>query len=200
MSIRDRGVFDLLALSTVNRWGIVDMLRPQSVAEHSYRVWVLVQDLYDVMFPVEHNTFEQRAASDWALTHDAEEVFTGDLPTTVKIILEEICPGITYKLKERVLRDKLPQILNRQRGLEGTLPAYFVKIAETVEAILYLREYGVNMNRKIQVENTLLGTLEAVIKDVAMRYMSLPWDKARDWCEEILRREPTVTIAESAFV
>lgn len=186
MGAKDRGVFDMLGLTTVNRWAIVDMLRPQSVAEHSYRVWILTQDLYEVMFPVEHNTFEHRAAGDWALTHDAEEVYTGDLPTTVKMILEELSPGITHKLKERVLRDKLPAILARQRGLEGTLPAYLVKIAETVEAILYLREYGVNLGRKIEVENTLIGSLEHCLRDSAGRYKSLPWDKAEAWCKDVL--------------
>lgn len=185
-SAKDRGIFDMLALTTVNRWAIVDMLRPQSVAEHSYRVWVLTQDLYEIMFPVEHNTFEYHGAQWWALTHDAEEVFTGDLPTTVKLILEQLSPGITHKLKEAVLRDRLPVILSRMRGIDGTFPAYLVKIAETVEATLYLREYCVNANRRIEVENTLIQTLNDYLLAGSSKYRSLPWDKAKEWCRDLL--------------
>lgn len=189
-SVRDRGVFDMLALSTVGRWTIVDMSRKQSVAEHSYRVWVLAQDLYDVMFPIDHNTFEQRATNDWALIHDVDEVYTGDIPTTVKTILEELSPGITDRLKERVLRDRLPAVMERQRGLKGTLPSYLVKIADTVEAILYLREYGVNPYKRVEVENTLLGTLEVVLTTGEARFKSLPWSGVRAWCKEVLDPPP----------
>src|SRR5688572_14693816 len=169
-SARDRGIFDMLALSTVNRWAIVDMVRPQSVAEHSYRVWVLVQDLYEMMFPVEHNSFEKASSETWALIHDADEVYTGDIPTTVKIALEKLAPGIVGRLKEVVLRDRMPQVLRKLRGLEGTLPAFFVKIADTVEAILYLREYCVSEARKAEVENTLMITLNSTLADVSRRY------------------------------
>lgn len=183
---KDRGIFDMLALTTVNRWAVVDMVRPQSVAEHSYRVWVLVQDLYELMFPVEHNSFEYQGAQWWALTHDAEEVYTGDLPTTVKLILEQLSPGITHKLKEAVLKDRMPVVLSRMRGIDGTFPAHLVKIAETVEAILYLREYCVSSNRKIEVENTLTSALNGHLKIASMKYHSLPWDRAWAWCRDLL--------------
>lgn len=187
---KDRGIFDMLALTTVNRWAIVDMIRPQSVAEHSYRVWVLVQDLYTLMFPVEHNTFEYQGAQWWALTHDAEEVYTGDLPTTVKVILEQLSPGITHKLKEAVLRDRMPTVLTRMRGIDGTFPAHLVKIAETVEATLYLREYCVSFQRRMDVENTLITALNAQLKDATSKYKSLPWDRVHHWCRDMLAPQP----------
>jgi 5'-deoxynucleotidase YfbR-like HD superfamily hydrolase len=185
----------MMALTTVNRWAIVDMVRPQSVAEHSYRVWVLVHDLYGLMFPVEHNTFEFMGAQWHALTHDAEEVYTGDLPTTVKVILEKLSPGITYKLKEEVLKDKMPNILTRMRGIGNTFPAHLVKIAETVEAILYLREYCVSFNRRVEVESTLITALNEHLKTAAVKYRSIPWDRARDWCDDLLRPQPTPMMA-----
>lgn len=181
----------MLALSTINRWAKVDMLRPQSVAEHSFRVWVLVQDLYDVMFDIDHNSFEKQSTHEWALIHDAEEVYTGDIPSDVKQILEKLSPGVTDKLKEHVLRDRLPRILLKQRGLQGTLPYYIVKIAETVEAILYLREYGVNFIRKVEIENFNTDRLNVVLKDVSARYKSLPWQRAYDWVRDMLGPAPT---------
>lgn len=179
----------MLSLSTINRWAKVDMLRPQSVAEHSFRVWVLVQDLYDQMFDIDHNSFEKQSTYEWALVHDAEEVYTGDIPSDVKDLIEHIAPGVLDKLKDHVLRDKMPAILTKQRGLKGTLPVYLVKIAEICETILYLRAYGADLIQKTQVEGFNYLKLNKVLADVAYRYKSLPWQRAYDWVHDILSPE-----------
>jgi len=180
----------MLSLSTINRWAKVDMLRPQSVAEHSFRVWVLVQDLYDQMFDVDSNSFERQSTYEWALIHDAEEVYTGDIPSDVKDLIEHIAPGVLDKLKDHVLRDKMPAVLTKQRGLKGTLPAYLVKIAEICETILYLRAYGANLAKNQEVEGFNLDKMNKLLASVSNRYRSLPWQRAYDWVHDILAPQP----------
>lgn len=191
-TVRERGVMDMLELSTINRWAIVDMFRPQSVADHTYRVWVLVQDLYEVMEDLNHNTFEKESTMMWAMIHDVEEVYTGDIPSVLKDILEKLSPGITTKLKEHVLAEKLPTVATRMRGIKGTLPDYYVKIADCVEAVLYARRYCTDLNRKAEVINYLDTKLEQVVEDVEKRYRSIPWDRCREWIRQVLDHEPPV--------
>ncbi len=84
---------DLLNLSYVRRWVIAPMDREQSVAEHSYRVAVIVWGLHDILMDQMRGykegdeavkVFGVDRAIMLALTHDAYEVWTGDIPGTHK--------------------------------------------------------------------------------------------------------------------
>jgi len=73
---------DLLALSHVPRWGIVDHLKPQTVSDHVYRTMVIATDLASRLklpFGLEGVML--------VLQHDAEECRTGDVPTPAKHLL-----------------------------------------------------------------------------------------------------------------
>lgn len=197
---RERGVFDMLRLSTIRRWGIVEMVRDQSVAEHVYRVWVLAQDLYRIMEDTPHNSFEQRDTEFWALTHDMEEVYTGDLPSTVKVILEKLHPGINKMLKEEILSTYFPSLVGRMRGVDKTLAAYYVKIADIVESILYLRQYAMDPNHALQVESTLLSSLELILQEGSKAYKSVAWQRAEDWARDLLCPVPATPVPYSRLV
>jgi hypothetical protein len=73
---------DLLALSHVPRWGIVPHVFQQSVADHTFRVWVI----FDVLCmrlakkPTAEDYFE-------VLVHDGPESRTGDIPTPAKSLM-----------------------------------------------------------------------------------------------------------------
>lgn len=69
-------------LLAVSRWNIVHVNRPQSVAEHSFQVVLLVRAIcmkIPTLSPVDRNMLIMRA-----IDHDMEEVFTGDMPSTSK--------------------------------------------------------------------------------------------------------------------
>lgn len=70
----------LLRLSYVPRWTIIAMGRQQSVAEHSYRVAVISAALARYLNLGEDQVSE---AVNYAIIHDACEVETGDIPSTV---------------------------------------------------------------------------------------------------------------------
>ena len=79
-----------LRLSAVKRWGIVEMSRQQSVAEHSYNVALIALNL--VGASVGHKGFSKEDESlllTLCLVHDMPEVFSGDIPSTIKGAFKE---------------------------------------------------------------------------------------------------------------
>lgn len=68
-------------LSNVKRWGTIQTLQHQSVAEHSYNVTAYVAGICKAMgTPSSH----MGPILVWALSHDLEEAITNDIPTPAK--------------------------------------------------------------------------------------------------------------------
>lgn len=117
---------DALALSHVPRWAIVRHSRPQSVADHSYRVAIIAREL------VRRLNWENRDGLDvnrlvWlALIHDLDESLTGDIPTPAKRLL-----GLDNPI--------LPHLAGVY-GVEGMTPAErgVLALADIIEAYTYL--------------------------------------------------------------
>lgn len=156
----------LVKQTDVKRWGIVHTAREQSVAEHSFRVWVLAMALYDYLVPVPHNSNDREAVSYWALTHDADEIWTGDLPASIKKVLEQVAPGALKKLKDRVLIENVPDHAARARGIEGSFPAAVVKLAECVEAYGYYVRYSYDTPDRSAILNFLTENLEKAAETI----------------------------------
>lgn len=73
-----------MRVSHVKRWQIVRTAREQTLAEHLYRVWLLVREFGP---RVGLSPDEVRAAENFALLHDLPEIKTGDIATPVKSML-----------------------------------------------------------------------------------------------------------------
>lgn len=106
-----------LRLSHVPRWAIVDMLKSQSVADHTYRTMVVAQRLSHKLKLEDLPTLLTHI-----LTHDLEEAETGDLPSNHKTDMPK--NGKCKDLQEAV-----------------------IKMADTVEATIWLERYGVRPGR-----------------------------------------------------
>lgn len=72
---------DLMRVSHVKRWQIVRVGREQTLAEHLYRVWLLVREFGP---KVGMTLEEQVSAENLALVHDLPEIKTGDIASPVK--------------------------------------------------------------------------------------------------------------------
>lgn len=127
----DSRLQDLLALSTVPRWSIVPTLRPQSVAEHSFRVAAIAleicrqingEDLPAMVLVEQH-------ALHWAIIHDGPEAETGDIPYPVK-----------KHLDLRFMEQKLCPWYHPDKIHKAE--AKIVKIADKVEEVLFIRQWG----------------------------------------------------------
>jgi 5'-deoxynucleotidase len=118
----------LMRLSHVRRWHIVQVDREQSVAEHSARVQLLAVELATAsgMDPVQ--VFKTMR---WALWHDVPEIVIGDLPTPTK-------KAVNCEELERAASSTYREILT----LTPPDVQMIVKIADLIEAALYLEEHG----------------------------------------------------------
>lgn len=76
-------VRDLLNLSYVKRWVVAPLHREQSVAEHSFRVMVILRGLWTILQHMGY-PFDQHRALVEAMDHDLDEVYSGDMPGPVK--------------------------------------------------------------------------------------------------------------------
>ncbi len=173
----------LLGLYTINRWHIVETSRPQNVMEHSFRVWLLATHLYDTLFKVSHNSFERDGVSQMALLHDSGELFTGDIPAPVKHAMNELAkdPEFSHKLDEHVLHRFLPTVAAWSRGQHRTLGGVVVALADMVEAILYIREYGHHQREIFEIEDQLCEAICTRLDRAERAYKSVDWKAAELW-------------------
>lgn len=116
---------DLLALSYVPRWAVVRTLRQQTVADHSFRVAIIAMELVQQF----HIDWRPDIVIWHALTHDADESVTGDIPAVAKNY------GVTKPTGGYIVQ--LP---------EGMLPTMeeirLVKLADIIEAYTWLHMNG----------------------------------------------------------
>lgn len=176
----------VLNLHTIRRWQIVEMTRDQSVVEHAFRVWALALDLYDHLFTVEHNSFERDSIGRLALLHDIDEVITGDIPSTVKAFLDTLSSGITAKMKETIMAKHFPTLGASLRGMERTFGYLIVKIADNVEAMLYLEQYGREGVNRDKVYDSRLEFINMTLEHAEKTYTSINWTAGRQWATKVL--------------
>ena len=123
---------DLLKLATVRRWHIVDVLKEQSVAEHSASVAYIALEVIRRTESVDD--IHMMSAMWWALFHDAHEALLGDPPGNLKA-----CPGIS-EIYNAMAGYYTPTIKNIEVSDEARIA---VKIADLIESIRFIGKYGV---------------------------------------------------------
>jgi 5'-deoxynucleotidase YfbR-like HD superfamily hydrolase len=70
---------DILRASGVTRWHIVRMVRPQSLAEHTFDVVMVARAIASIAGIDDYEIIKA------ALLHDLDEIVTGDIPTPTKV-------------------------------------------------------------------------------------------------------------------
>lgn len=127
---------EIFAASHVSRFHMVRTIRPQSIAEHSYRVALLAtyfcRVLAEELLPgglrdqLLGREF-QFEVLDYALIHDIDESMTGDIPSPVKAAAG---PG---------LKEELDGLFWGSRPVPAPAPEvrWMVKLADIVEGYLF---------------------------------------------------------------
>lgn len=131
-----------LRIGTVPRWTIIPMTKTQSVAEHSYNVWLITGVLYDKLYPIPHNSPEKALALEYALIHDLAEVITGDIPSPAKQAIHDHSPGLMDLIEDAALHSIYPKMAGVVRAVKGTAAASIVKMADYVEALAFVGKFG----------------------------------------------------------
>lgn len=155
-----------LRLTEVTRWGVVPTSRQQSVAEHSWRVMMIAQALQcHIEQGTSHNSFERADISSLAAMHDILEILSGDLNAVFKVALQFMHPSAYDQTVEHMAvqrQDMSPLrhvVEGQERAAKGTMIEVVVKVADFLEALLYLHTYGANNKRRAAVINNILITL-----------------------------------------
>jgi len=130
-----------MRLSQVKRYPICHTNREQSVAEHTFGVLYIARELARATGYID----VIEAVTDYAITHDMDEIYTGDIPSGFKRRLRAEFPGVT-----RVLDGEKPP-----KTIEG-----IVKMADYLEAMYYLREFGGS-----RFSSRVLGDIESKFAD-----------------------------------
>lgn len=130
-------VIQTLRMQQVKRYAICHTHRDQSVAEHTLGVVVIARYLADV----ESDGDLVNDVTTYALIHDVNEIFTGDIPSSFKRVLRQHYPGIS----ELMDGPKPPKIVEQ-----------IVKFADYIEAVYYLREFSGS-----RLANSILNDIKA---------------------------------------
>ncbi len=160
--ILDFSLYDTMNLSNIKRWGIIDMSREQSVAEHSYNVAMISSYLIN---HINTSTFDADLLKcqtvSWALVHDLPEILSGDIPTPMKSYLKDSIS----KMEE----EKFPKWHQFKETIEGTLVQKIVKVADFVDAIQFAKRYCID-ERKSEIIEEMVIKMESAIEDVRVIY------------------------------
>lgn len=108
----------IFRMKNINRWALVRNVSNENICEHSLSVAVISHALAIIKNKRCGGSVDPSYAALVGLYHDASEVLTGDLPTTVKYVNSEICKE--YKrieaLATKNLRSMLPEDMQLEYG------------------------------------------------------------------------------------
>lgn len=187
-----------LRLSEIPRWGIVAMGRQQSTAEHSFRVAMIAGAIYHHMEGgTPHNSLEERDLIGLCMVHDMFEVLSGDLDSIFKGMLEREFPGaydqtVANMAHQRGLGGLHSQVEGMERAAKGSIVGPIKKVADLVEAILYIDTYGANQFERERVLIDLKTRVREKITDYMAdhQYKSYNWSRCWDFVRTLISYPP----------
>ena len=155
---------NIMRAAWVKRWGIVRTMREQNIAEHSFTVAMISEELckrvgWEFDEGGSMHGIRGLEVLRWALWHDMAEVFTGDIPTPTKLKLKESDPELLQKIEDEFAPDIAALRKNTNR-----LWIEIVKVADYLEAIAFLEREGGNQEAE-DVKTLLRKQLIEYISD-----------------------------------
>lgn len=134
----------------VKRWGIVQVAREQTIAEHMYGVAVIAGHLATQMrWPGLDDPLRQLMLLRWALGHDLIEVLTGDLASPFKS---------QAKMLNRTFVEQVEDSMsmwcgNLRNKVRDTEVEMIVKLADMIEALNFIVDNGIGQHaREVEVD------------------------------------------------
>ncbi len=159
--IYDFSFEQVMRLSSIRRWGIIEMSRDQSVAEHSYNVAMIAfaiasHDSFGEVMGGDHGEF-LGSVMKWALVHDLPEVVSGDIPTPVKKYLGSALDDME--------EDMFP-LFSEYGGRVSYLAHAIVKVADFIDAIQFARKFCVD-SRKDRIIADMIAKMDKHMDAIA---------------------------------
>lgn len=153
----------------IHRWGLMRNMSDETLSEHSYDVAVLTHALCSIGNTIFDRNYDTGKAVCYALFHDVQEVYTGDMPTPAKYHNEEMRNNYA-KIEENAtkqLLSKLPEelfpIYNDLLHPDDSDYHAIVKAADKLSAyIKCIEELKCNNNEFKSAASSTLKALEAL--------------------------------------
>lgn len=152
----------------IHRWGLMRNMTEETLSEHSYDVAVLTHALCTIANRIFGKSYDTGKAVCYALFHDVQEVYTGDMPTPAKYYNEEMRKNYA-KIEDNAteqLLSKLPEELfddyNDLLHPEDSEYHAIVKAADKLSAyIKCIEELKCNNNEFKSAAASTLAALKA---------------------------------------
>lgn len=148
---------DLYRLRDVQRWQIVNVGAKENVAEHSYFVTLLAMRIALAIGAPVGPTVR------YALLHDAEEAWIGDIPSPVKQYVDQSMVPI-----QEMMGDMLHPVDGLVQGV--------VKLADIATDIKFLIVHGKDTRHVSNVQNGLSDRLWEYAGNLIDVYPAFRWD------------------------
>lgn len=178
-SRRGEMLVDLLSLSHVPRWTTFPVARPQSVAEHSYRVAIIAYYLGSYIFTFGSGSGEPNfhVLITWSLFHDGPESKTSDLPSPLKQMIG--------KSQVRQLEMESCPWVERFEPPTHSIDYKLVQIADSLEALSWLTRYGDAFRDRWDGKNVCDKLRNNILKYTEEAELSWPKSKVREGVREV---------------
>ena len=171
-----------LRASHVKRWHIVECTRNQTVAEHSFNVAVLAEEICNI---IEADDNFKNSVRQYAIHHDIPEIALGDLPTSVKSV---------FGHEAIVEVNNISKVLDPLSAADSPIVYRVVKLADLLDSVIFLAQHGVGTHAK-KVRGLIINNIGTVLvkfdyqyREKLIRLVSVikTWDTDQDLGEDIL--------------
>ena len=173
---------DIARAGHVTRWHSVRCARNQTLAEHHYLVTMIARELIRRILGDDLPAETRLLALEYALTHDAPELLMGDLPSPLKRRIAEVA-GNADPLA-RIEREIAPEIAARRDALQGSALAAIIKLADLMDAGLFIREEGIGRHAAVVAEKTETALRDKILES-QKHFADLDWSRAADLYDEM---------------
>ena len=152
----------------IRRWGLMRNMTEESLSEHSYDVSVLTHALCTIGNSIFGKSYDTGKAVCYALFHDVQEVYTGDMPTPAKYYNEEMRANYA-KIEENATNQLLSKLPDELRPIyddllhsDSSQYQAIVKAADKLSAyIKCIEELKCNNNEFKSAAASTLAALKA---------------------------------------
>lgn len=135
---------ELRTASIVPRWSVVWTLTRDVVSNHSFFVTLYADQIAELIswYKMPFGTGHRGTLAFMAITHDLDEVATGDLVAPVKKEILDTAKATKYI--DRVMEERLPWVTGHTRTIRDYCPSTYteakliIKAADRLDALLFL--------------------------------------------------------------
>lgn len=172
--MRELSFFDMARSADVKRWHIINTVRPQTVAEHSFMVALIAMELakhivpHGSLFDSPREQFQFLCA---ALFHDMPETITGDLPTPAKQVYREFSQNPRmFDEMDMLIMPKIPY----SDGMLNAKLVWLIKVADLIEAYHFLCNNAAGPYAKV-IRNDLWKRVVALTVEASQAMPDMLW-------------------------